>query len=138
MDAVLNSISGLGNFALYFAVSILLLFVFKVVYAFVTPHDEWKLVKEDKNQAAAIGFGGAMIGFSIALAGAVANSEFLVDFVVWGVVAIIAQSFAFALLRFTFMPKIAERIDNNEISAGTILAAVSISVGLLNAACMSY
>lgn len=138
MDAVLNSISGLGNFALYFAVSILLLFVFKVVYAFVTPHDEWKLVKEDKNQAAAIGFGGAMVGFSIALAGAVANSEFLVDFVVWGVVAIIAQSFAFALLRFTFMPKIAERIDNNEVSAGTILAAVSISVGLLNAACMSY
>jgi putative membrane protein len=138
MDAILNSISGLGNFALYFAVSILLLFVFKVVYAFVTPHDEWKLVKEDKNQAAAIGFGGAMIGFSIALAGAVANSEFLIDFVVWGVVAIIAQSLAFALLRFTFMPKIAERIDNNEISAGTILAAVSISVGLLNAACMSY
>lgn len=138
MDAVLHSISGLGNFALYFGVSVVLLFVFKVVYAFVTPHNEWELVKVHKNQAAAIGFGGAMIGFSIALAGAVANSEFLVDFVVWGVVAIIAQSLAFALLRFTFMPKIAERIDKNEISAGTILAAVSISVGLLNAACMSY
>jgi putative membrane protein len=138
MDAVLNSVSGLGNFALYFGVSILLLFVFKVVYAFVTPHDEWALVKVHKNQAAAIGFGGAMIGFSIALAGAVANSDFLVDFVVWGVVAIIAQSFAFGLLRFTFMPKIADRIDKNEVSAGTILAAVSISVGLLNAACMSY
>ncbi|MFT6776205.1 MAG: putative membrane protein [Paraglaciecola sp.] len=138
MDAVLNSVSGLGNFALYFGVSILLLFVFKVVYAFVTPHDEWALVKIHKNQAAAIGFGGAMIGFSIALAGAVANSDFLVDFVVWGVVAIIAQSFAFGLLRFTFMPKIADRIDKNEVSAGTILAAFSISVGLLNAACMSY
>lgn len=138
MDAVLNSIAGLGNFALYFAVSILLLFVFKIVYAFVTPHDEWALVKVHKNQAAAIGFGGAIIGFSIALAGAVANSEFLVDFVVWGVVAIIAQSVAFALLRLTFMPKIAERIDKNEVSAGTILAAVSVSVGLLNAACMSY
>ncbi|MFT7412195.1 MAG: putative membrane protein [Paraglaciecola sp.] len=138
MDAVLNSVSGLGNFVLYFGVSILLLFVFKVVYAFVTPHDEWALVKIHKNQAAAIGFGGAMIGFSIALAGAVANSDFLVDFVVWGVVAIIAQSFAFGLLRFTFMPKIADRIDKNEVSAGTILAAFSISVGLLNAACMSY
>lgn len=138
MDAVLNSIAGLGNFALYFAVSILLLFVFKIVYAFVTPHDEWALVKVHKNQAAAIGFGGAMIGFSIALAGAVANSEFLVDFVVWGIIAIIAQSLAFALLRFTFMPQIADRIDKNEVSAGTILAAVSVSVGLLNAACMSY
>ncbi|MDU0355945.1 DUF350 domain-containing protein [Paraglaciecola aquimarina] len=138
MDAILQSIAGLSNFALYFAVSIILLFVFKIVYAFVTPHDEWKLVKEDKNQAAAIGFGGAMVGFSIALAGAVSNSEFLLDYIVWGVVAIIAQTFAFALLRFTFMPKIADRIDKNEVSAGTILAAVSISVGLLNAACMSY
>ncbi len=138
MDAVLNSISGLGNFALYFAVSIVLLFVFKIVYAFVTPHDEWNLVKVHKNQAAAVGFGGAMVGFSIALAGAAANSEFLIDFVIWGVVAIIAQSLAFAILRFTFMPKIAERIDKNELSAGTMLAALSISVGLLNAACMSY
>lgn len=138
MDAILASIAGLTNFALYFAVSIVLLFVFKIIYAFVTPHDEWKLVKEDKNQAAAVGFGGAIVGFSIALAGAVSNSESLVDFVVWGVVAIIAQSFAFALLRFTFMPKIAERIDQNEVSAGTILAAMSIAVGLLNAACMSY
>ncbi|MCF2949684.1 DUF350 domain-containing protein [Paraglaciecola aquimarina] len=138
MDAILLSIAGLTNFALYFAVSIVLLFIFKIVYAFVTPHDEWKLVKEDKNQAAAIGFGGAIVGFSIALAGAVSNSESLVDFVVWGVVAIIAQSLAFALLRFTFMPKIAERIDQNEVSAGTILASMSIAVGLLNAACMSY
>jgi putative membrane protein len=138
MDAILNSIAGLQNFALYFAISISLFFVFKVVYAFVTPHDEWKLVKEDKNTAAAIGFGGAMIGFSIALSGAVTNSEFLLDYVIWGIVAIIAQLFAFALLRFTFMPKIAERIQNNEISAGVMLGAMSVAVGMLNAACMTY
>ena len=138
MESIVNSIAGLGNFALYFVISIVLLFVFKVVYAFVTPHDEWKLVKEDKNLAAAVGFGGAMIGFSIALAGAATNSLSLVDFVVWGVVAILAQSLAFALLRFTFMPKIAERINQNEVSAGAILAAMSVSVGVINAACMTY
>ncbi|KXI28536.1 DUF350 domain-containing protein [Paraglaciecola hydrolytica] len=138
MDMILHSIAGLANFALYFAISVVLLFVFKIIYAFVTPHDEWKLVKEDKNLAAAVGFGGAMIGFSIALAGAATNSLSIIDFVVWGIVAIIAQSIAFALLRFTFMPKIAERINQNEVSAGTMLAAMSVSVGLLNAACMSY
>ncbi|WP_166423982.1 DUF350 domain-containing protein [Paraglaciecola sp. 20A4] len=138
METILNSIAGLGHFAAYFAVSIVLLFVFKIVYAFVTPHDEWKLVKQEKNLAAAIGFGGAIIGFALALSSAVANSASLVDFVVWGVVAIFAQVIAFLLLRFTFMPKIAERIINNEISAGTILAAISIAVGLLNAACMTY
>jgi putative membrane protein len=138
MNSVLNSIAGLQNFALYFVISIALFFVFKIVYAFVTPHDEWKLVKEEKSTAAAIGFGGAMIGFAIALSGAVTNSEFLLDYAIWGLVAIIAQLLAFALLRFTFMPKIAERIQNNEVSAGVMLGAMSVAVGLLNAACMSY
>lgn len=138
MDIVLQSISGLDNFALYFAISVLFLFVFKVVYAFVTPHDEWKLVKDEKNVAAAVGFGGALIGFAIALSGAASNAVSIIDFAIWGVVAILAQSVAFALLRFTFMPKIAERINNNEVSAGIMLAAMSIAVGLLNAACMTY
>ncbi|MEW9798945.1 DUF350 domain-containing protein [Alteromonas sp. CYL-A6] len=138
MDMVTHSLAGLGNFALYFAVSIVFIFIFKVVYALVTPHDEWKLVKDEKNVAAAIGFGGALIGFAIALSGAAANSIALADFAIWGAVAIIAQSLAFALLRFTFMPKIAERINNNEVSAGVMLACMSVAVGLLNAACMSY
>lgn len=138
MQMIMDSITGLANFALYFALSIALLFVFKLIYAFVTPHDEWKLVKEEKNIAAAIGFGGAMVGFCLALAGAVSNSLSVTDFIVWGIVAIIAQSLAFALLRFTFMPRIAERINDNEVSAGVMLAAMSISVGLLNAACMTY
>ncbi|BBO28740.1 MAG: DUF350 domain-containing protein [Pseudomonadota bacterium] len=138
MEIVMDSLAGLANFAMYFAISIVYLFIFKIVYAFVTPHDEWKLVKEQQNVSAAIGFGGAMIGFSLALASAASNSLGLIDFTLWGVVAVIAQSFAFALLRFTFMPKIAERINNNEISAGVMLAAVSVAVGLLNAACMTY
>lgn len=138
MDTILASLAGLDNFALYFVTSIVFLFIFKFAYAMVTPHDEWKLVKEDKNVAAAVGFGGSIVGFALALSGAAANSLGIVDFAIWGVVAIIAQCLAFALLRFTFMPRIAERINNNEVSAGTMLAAMSIAVGLLNAACMTY
>ena len=138
MEMVLDSLSGLVNFALYFGLSIGLLFAFKVLYALVTPHDEWKLVKEEQNIAAATGFAGAIIGFAIALAGAATNSESLVDFFVWALVALIAQLLAFALLRFTFMPAIAERINNNEVSAGIMLAGMSVATGLLNAACMSY
>lgn len=138
MDTIILSLSGLDNFALYFVISIAFLFLFKIIYAYVTPHDEWKLVKEDKNVAAAVGFGGALIGFAIALSGAASNAVSIIDFALWAVIAIIAQSFAFALLRFTFMPKIAERINNNEVSAGIMLAAMSIAVGLLNAACMTY
>lgn len=138
MQLILDSLAGLLNFSLYFAVSIILLFAFKILYAFVTPHDEWKLVKEQQSTAAATGFAGAIVGFAIALAGAASNSESLLDFSVWAVVALVAQLLAFALLRFTFMPAIAERINNNEVSAGIMLAGMSVAVGLLNAACMSY
>lgn len=138
METVMQSLAGLDNFALYFGLSIVFLFVFKVVYTLVTPHDEWKLVKEDKNVAAAIGFGGAIIGFAIALGSAASHSVALVDFIIWALVAVIAQSLAFVLLRYTFMPKIAERINNNEIAAGVMLGCMSVAVGLLNAACMTY
>lgn len=138
MDIFLNSIAGLGNFVLYFAVALLLLLVFKVIYSKVTPHDEWMLIKEQQSTAAAIAFGGALIGFAIALSGAAANAVALTDFIIWAIVALVAQCLAFLLLRFTFMPKIAERIEQNEVSAGIMLAAVSIAVGLLNAACMTY
>lgn len=138
MEMLAASLAGLVDFAIYFVISIAYLFIFKFAYTLVTPHDEWKLVKEDKNTAAAIGFAGAIVGFCIALGSAVSNSQNLIDFTVWGVVAVVAQCFAFALLRFTFMPKIVERIDNNEISAGIMLGSVSVAVGLLNAACMTY
>ena len=126
------------NFSLYFAVSIALLLIFKFVYALVTPHDEWKLIKEDKNVAAALGFGGAIIGFSLALSSAAEHSVSLVDFATWGLIALIAQALAFALIRFGFMPKIVQRIEDNEMSAGVMLGVMNVAIGLLNAACMSY
>ncbi len=138
MDAIAHSLSGLLSFAIYFAVSMVLLVAFKYIYSLITPHDEWKLVKDEQNQAAAIGFVGAIVGFALAVSSAASNSVSLIDFGIWGVVALIAQVFAFLLVRFLFMPKIVQRINDNEISAGIMLGGVSIAVGLLNAACMTY
>ncbi|MDP6967577.1 MAG: DUF350 domain-containing protein [Gammaproteobacteria bacterium] len=138
MELLQQSLMGLADFVIYFGVSLILLLGFKWAYTLVTPHDEWQLVKERQSVAAAIGLAGAVIGFAIALAGAASNSVSVPDFVIWGIVALLAQLLAFAILRFTFMPKIVERIDNDEISAGIMLAGVSVAVGLLNAACMTY
>ncbi|MET1219692.1 MAG: DUF350 domain-containing protein [Glaciecola sp.] len=138
MENIITSLAGLGSFAAYFISALVLLFVFKLLYTLVTPHDEWTLIKDGQNTAAAIAFGGAVLGFCVALAGAIANSETYIDFLIWAAIALLAQLLAFAALRFTFMPKIAERIENAEMSAGTMLASVSVGVGLLNAACMTY
>lgn len=129
---------GITHFAMYFGLSVLFLIVFKSVYGLATPHAEWKLIKEEKNTAAAIGFGGAIIGFSLALAGAVSNSGGVIDFAIWGLIALVAQVVAFSIVRFVFMPKISLRIESNEVSAGIVLGATNVAVGLINAACMTY
>ncbi|CAG21925.1 DUF350 domain-containing protein [Photobacterium profundum] len=138
MDVLANSLAGLGSFLLYFSMSLAFLMLFKFVYVRITPHDEWKLVKEDKNVAAAIALAGSIIGYSIAISGAASNSVNLIDFAVWGIVALLAQLIAFVIVRFGFMPKIVERIEAGEVPAGILMAATSVSVGLLNAACMTY
>lgn len=138
MDQPYDLMTGIVHFAAYFGLSLVLLIAFKFLYTLVTPHDEWKLIREDKNTAAAIGFGGAVLGFAIALGGAASNSVSLVDFGTWALIALVAQLLAFAIIRFGFMPRIVARIEDGEISAGIMLAATTISVGVLNAACMSY
>lgn len=131
-------LAGLGSFALYFFTALIMLMVFKWAYVRVTPYDEWALVKEQKNVAAAVTLAGAFIGYSLAIVSAASNSVSLFDFIVWGIVALFAQIIAFLIVRFGLMPSFVERINNNEIGAGIVMAGMSVSVGLLNAACMTY
>lgn len=136
MEQLGQSLLGLGDFAMYFGASLILVVIFKYVYAMVTPYDDWGLVKEN-NLAAGSALAGSIIGFSIALSGAASNSVSIVDFLVWAVVALIAQVLAYLMVRL-FLPKIAERIQNGETPAGVVLGAVSIAIGLLNSACMTF
>ncbi len=138
MSQLLLSLENLGSFALYLGLSILFLIIFKFVYIRVTPYDEWKLLKEENNIAAAITLSGAFIGYSLAIASAAKNSVNLLDFGIWAVVALVAQILAFFIMRFGFMPKLVERIQNNEIPAGIVMGSMSIAIGILNAACMTY
>ncbi|MBB1487834.1 DUF350 domain-containing protein [Oceanospirillum sediminis] len=138
MDIVTASLSGLFDFAVYFTLSLAALLAFKLIYTRITPHDEWYLIKEKQNTAAAWAFGGAILGFSIALASAASNSVGLADFIIWAIVALIAQLIAFAIIRFGFMPRIVERIEQDEAPAGIMLCLTSVSIGILNAACMTY
>lgn len=136
MESLQPTLIALSNFALYFAVSLLALLLFKLLYTLFTPYDEWALVK-DKNTAAACALSGAVIGFSIALGSAASNSVSLIDYAIWAVVALIAQIIAYLIVRL-FLPAIGQRIQDNEWPAGIVLGAVSIAIGILNAASLTY
>ncbi len=136
MDAVTTYLAGLPQFFAYFLSALALTFLYAFIYSKLTPHKEWALIKENV-PAAAIAFSGSMLGFVIALASAMANSINLLDCWLWGLVALIVQLGTFFCVRL-FMPRISERLTNNELAAGIWLAATSLCTGILNAASLTY
>lgn len=135
-DQFAASIAGLPAFLAYFGTSIAMLVAFVVVYIRLTPHHEFALIKAN-NSAAAMAFGGAFIGFILPLASAMANSVSLFDFMVWGAVAFVVQVVAHFAKRIAIRD-LPARISANETAAGAFAGIVSLGVGLLNAASMTY
>lgn len=135
MEIVGASLSELPWFIAYMATAMVLTLIYVVVYMWVTPHPEIKLIREN-NLAASLAFAGSLVGFSLPLASAIANSGALVDTVIWGLIAIVVQITVFYLVRLP-IPKISERIENGEVASGLWLGAASLAGGILNAASMT-
>ena len=133
---VANSLAGLPAFAIYFLASVLLSAAFVRVYTAITPNRELDLIRGG-NPAAALSVGMSLIGFSLPLASAVFHSADIIDCVIWGVVALIAQLAAYWLARLV-MPGLPEGIAKGDIAAGIWVGCVSIALGVLSAASMTY
>ena len=136
LDTAFTSLAGLPAFAAYFALAIVLLLVFVRLYTWVTPHDEFGLIRAN-NAAAAIAFAGAIIGFAWPLASAITHSMSLLDCAIWGGVALVVQVVTF-VISSAALKQLPQRITQGELAAGIFSAGCSITVGMLNAACMSY
>ena len=127
------------GFLSFFFTAVALVVVFLYLYAVVTPYDDYKLIFEENNIAASLGFGGAIIGVSIPLYSALVHSVSYVDFAIWGGVAILIQLiFAFIVTRLGGKYSFKTKISQGVISIGILMAFLSISIGLLNAGSMSY
>ncbi len=89
------------------------------------------------NAAATTAYLGALLGFSLPLASAAANSVSLVDFVIWAAIGGAIQLAAFGLASLA-QKELSARIAAGEIGAGLWAGGVAVITGLLNAACMTY
>jgi putative membrane protein len=123
------------GFVSYILGAAVLFALFQFIYTRITPHKEFELIRAG-NVAAAIALGGAIIGFAIPASNVIAYSISILDFVVWAVIAAFVQLLAF-LVTSLVLKGASERIRKGEIAAGIYVAAVAISVGMLNAACMT-
>ena len=130
----LNKAAVLG-FVLYILGAAVLFALFQFIYTRITPHKEFELIRAG-NTSAAVALGGAIVGFAIPASNVIAYSINVLDFIVWAVIAAVVQLLAF-LLTSLVLKGTSERIKNGELAAGIYVAAVAISVGMLNAACMT-
>lgn len=136
MRQVLDSFAGFDDFLVYLALSFLLLAMFVAIYVRVTPHREIALIRAG-NLGAAFSLSGALLGFIVPLASAVQHSVSLVDLAIWGLIALVVQIGAFVAVKVS-IPTLTEDIAAGNSAQGFFLGALSLGVGLLNAACMTY
>lgn len=126
----------LPNFLAYLGTAIVLLVAFMAIYLRVTPYDEIALIRKN-NAAAAISLSGALLGFAMPIANVIAHSDTLLDLAVWGVIAGVVQLAAWMVARVA-LPRLKEAIAAGLIAPAIFVAALSLTMGLLNAACMTY
>ncbi len=136
MRQVFDSFATFDDFALYLAVAVALLATFVAIYIRVTPYREIALIREG-NMAASFSLSGSLLGFIVPLAAAIQHSVNLLDMALWGAIAMLVQLAAFVVVKL-LIPSLALDIPANKGSTGFFLGSLSLGVGLLNAACMSY
>lgn len=137
LDALRLSLNATAvfDFVIYILVATLLFALFQFVYTRMTPHQEFKLIRAN-NPPAAIALGGALIGFALPAGNIITNSVSVLDVVVWVFIAAAVQLLVFIATSLV-VKNLSTRIANGEYAAAIYTASVAVSVGFLNAACMT-
>ena len=108
---------------------------FFVIYTRITPFDEVLLVRQG-NQAAAFSLAGALIGFSITLASALLHTADYYQFLGWGFGAMVVQVLVYSVAT-SLLHMAKDQIEANNKAFGGLLGALSLSIGVINAGCIS-
>jgi putative membrane protein len=123
------------NYLIHLLLAAGLLIVFFIIYTRVTPYNEVLLIRQG-NQAAALSLGGALLGFSATIASSLMHTADYQQFFAWAFGAMVVQLLAYVVTtRLLRMSK--DQIESNNSAFGGLLGAISLSIGAINAACIS-
>ncbi|WP_296952803.1 DUF350 domain-containing protein [uncultured Massilia sp.] len=123
------------NYLLHLLTAAALVLAFFVVYTRVTPYDEVALIRAG-NGAAALSLGGSLIGFSATIASSLMHTADYVEFAGWAAGAALVQLVVWVVAtRLLRMAR--DQIEADNCAFGGLLGAISLSIGLVNAGCIS-
>jgi putative membrane protein len=127
--------SGFPLTLLHAGLTLLMLVFGAVIYALLTPYKEIQLIREG-NSAAAISFGGVVIGLAAPLAVSLSASPSLLDILIWGVATTAVQLLVFRITDL-FLAGLPARIQEGETAAAALLTAARLASALILAAAVS-
>jgi putative membrane protein len=130
-----NRVPAILNYLLHLFTAVALVLAFFVVYTRVTPYDEVLLIRQG-NHAAALSLGGSLLGFSATIASSLMHTMDYVQFAAWAFGALVVQLLVWVIAtRLLRMAK--DQIEANNCAFGGLLGAISLSIGIVNAGCIS-
>ncbi|KJK20684.1 DUF350 domain-containing protein [Cupriavidus basilensis] len=122
-------------YLIYILASFAMLGLFLLVYTRITPHREFELIRQG-NVAAALSLGGAVLGFSLTLSASIQHNAAFSMFVLWGFGAFVVQVLAYVLVARA-LHGVSEQITADNRGMGALMGVVSLSAGIVNAACLA-
>lgn len=128
-------IGALPHFLAYFAAAVALAVAFLFVYAMITPHKEFALIR-DGNSAAATQLTGTFLGFAVPVAIVIGHSVSVPDMLLWGAVAAVVQLVTFFVISRLLFKAISQRITDQCTASGIFVGGMGLGIGILQAACM--
>jgi putative membrane protein len=130
-----NAVPAILNYLIHLILAAGLLIAFFIIYTRVTPYNEVLLIRQGNN-AAALSLGGALLGFSATIASSLMHTADYQQFFAWAFGAMVVQLLAYVVTtRLLRMSK--DQIESNNSAFGGLLGAISLSIGAINAACIS-
>jgi putative membrane protein len=117
------------------ALSLALLAMGGFLYALLSPRREIRQIR-DGNAAAAVSYGGVLIGLAIPLAVSLAASASLAELAIWGASITAVQLLLFRVTDFC-LRGLPERVEEGDIAAAVLLVAAKLAGALLLAAAVA-
>jgi putative membrane protein len=127
--------SGFPVTLLHAGVTLLMLVIGAFIYSILTPYKEIDQIREG-NSAAAVAFGGVVIGLAIPLAASMSASTSLNEIIIWGGSTVFLQLLVFKLVDF-ILTGLPDRINEGEVSAAVLLVSAKLAAALILAAAVA-
>lgn len=129
----------IDHFLIYLATSLVLFVIGTYIFKWITPYSERDQIRNG-NTAVALKLLGKMGGLVVVLQSAVRHSINLVDLVIWAFIAIIVQIVLHLVIEYVFTrnTNLAKEVEKGNVAVGLFLGGVSVLVGLIVAANISF